>query len=98
MPVRHVVMFRWADGLDDDHVRRVRDGLDALPAQIEQIRSYVHGHDLGVTDGNFDYVLVADFDSVDDFLDYRTHPVHVQFIEDVITGNTAERAAVQYAT
>jgi hypothetical protein len=98
MPFRHVVMFQWAEGLGVDHVQRVRDGLNALPAQIEQIRSYVHGHDLGVTDGNFDYVLVADFDSEADFLVYRTHPVHLQFIEDVITGNTARRASVQYET
>lgn len=98
MPFRHVVMFKWSDGLGDDHVRRVRDGLDALPPVIEQIRSYVHGPDLGVTDGNFDYVLVADFDTEDDFLVYRNHPVHLQFIQDVITGNTADRAAVQYAT
>lgn len=98
MPFRHVVMFQWAEGLGDEHVRRVSDGLDALPPVIEQIRGYVHGPDLGVTEGNFDYVLVADFDSEADFLVYRTHPVHLQFIEDLITGNTPGRAAVQYAT
>jgi hypothetical protein len=98
MSFRHVVMFQWAEGLGDEHVQRVGDGLDALPSRIEEIRSYVHGRDVGVTDGNFDYVLVADFDSVDDFLVYRTHPAHLRFIEDVITGNTAQRAAVQYTT
>ena len=98
MPFRHVVMFQWSDELGDDHVGRVRDGLDALPPVIEQIRGYVHGPDLGVTEGNFDYVLVADFDTEEDFLVYRNHPVHQQFIADVITGNTANRAAVQYAT
>lgn len=98
MPFRHVVMFEWNEGLGDEHVRRVREGLDALPPVIEQIRSYVHGPDLGVTEGNFDYVLVADFDSEADFLVYRHHPVHQRFIDDVITGSTARRAAVQYAT
>lgn len=98
MPFRHVVMFQWADGLGDDHVERVRTGLDALPPVIEQIRNYVHGPDLGVTEGNFDYVLVADFADEEDFLVYRNHPVHQQFIADVITGNTASRASVQYTT
>ena len=42
--------------------------------------------------------VVADFDSEADFLVYRNHPVHQQFIADVITGNTAGRASVQYAT
>lgn len=98
MPFRHVVMFQWADHVADDHVDRVRDGLNALPPEIEQIRSYVHGNDVGVSDGNFDYVLVADFDNVNDFRTYRDHPLHVLFIEEVIKGNTANRAAVQYQT
>jgi hypothetical protein len=96
MPFRHVVMFRFADHVEDDYVDRVRSGLSALPAQIEQIRSYLHGTDVGVSDGNFDYVLVADFDNVQDFVTYRDHPAHVLFIEEVIKGNVANRAAVQY--
>ena len=98
MPFRHVVMFRWADHVGDDHVDRVREGLDALPPVIGQIRSYVHGADVGVSVGNFDYALVADFDNVDDFRTYRDHPQHVLFIEEVVKGNVAERASVQFAT
>lgn len=98
MPFRHVVMFQWADGLDDGHVDRVREGLNALPAEIEQIRSYVHGSDVGVSVGNFDYVLVADFDNVNDFRSYRDHPQHVLFVEELIKGNVADRASVQYQT
>lgn len=98
MPFRHVVMFKWEDHVDEDHVEQVRAGLSALPAAIDEIRSYVHGTDLGVSDGNFDYVVVADFDDVDDFRTYRDHPQHVQLIEQLIAGNVADRAAVQYRT
>ena len=96
MPFRHVVMFKWNDDVPDDHVERVRDGLSALPPQIEQIRSYVHGSDVGISEGAWDYVVVADFDNVGDFRTYREHPTHVLFIEEVIAGNTADRAAIQY--
>ena len=98
MPFRHVVMFKWAEDVPDDHVDRVRDGLNALPPEIDQIRSYVHGADVGVSVDNFDYVVVADFDNVNDFRTYRDHPQHVLFIEEVIKGRVAERAAVQYQT
>lgn len=98
MPFRHVVMFRWNDDVADDHVDRVRRGLDALPPVIHEIRGYVHGTDVGVSVGNYDYVLVADFDNVNDFRTYRDHPTHVLFIEEVITGNVADRASVQYQT
>lgn len=98
MPFRHVVMFKWADHVDAGHIDKVHDGLGALPAEIEVIRAYVHGSDLGVSEDNFDYVVVADFDDVNDFRTYRDHPRHVLLIDELITGNVAERAAVQYRT
>ncbi len=93
---RHVVMFRWAEGIDAAHVAEVARRLDELPDAISAIRSYRHGVDAGLNHANFDYVVVADFDSADDYVDYRDHPVHAAFIADVIAGRVAERAAVQY--
>lgn len=98
MPFRHVVMFRWNEGLGDDFVTRVRDGLDRLPGEIDVIRGFAHGSDVGVSEGNYDYVVVADFDTVDDWRTYRDHPQHLLLIEELIKGNIAERAAVQYQT
>ena len=98
MPFRHVVMFRWAEGLPDDHADRVRDGLNALPPVIEEIRAYAHGSDVGVSEGNYDYVVVADFDNVNDFRAYRDHPQHVLFVAELIKDKVAERASVQYLT
>ena len=98
MSFRHVVMFTWTDDAPGDQSERVRAGLDALPALIPEIRSYVHGTDVGESDGAFDYALVADFDDIEAFRVYRDHPKHVEFINAVITGNVAARAAVQYLT
>jgi Stress responsive A/B Barrel Domain len=91
-------MFRWADHVDVDHIARVRDALDALPDQITQIKGYVHGADVGVAEGNFDYVVVADFERVDDWRTYRDHPAHLLFVEELVKGHVANRAAVQYQT
>jgi hypothetical protein len=93
---RHVVMFRWAEGVDEAHVAEVARRLDELPGAIPEIRSYRHGVDAGVNNGNFDYVVVGDFDSADDYLVYRDHPVHAALIADVIAGRAADRAAIQY--
>ncbi len=94
--MRHVVMFKWADGVDADHVAAVAAGLDNLAATIEQIKQYRHGPDIGLSDQNFDYVVVGDFDSADDYVAYRDHPVHQAFIAELIAGRVTERAAVQY--
>ena len=67
-----------------------------LPEAIPVIRAYRHGADAGINDGNFDYVVVADFDTADDYVVYRDHPTHAAFIADVVAGRVAERAAVQY--
>ena len=98
VPFRHVVMFQWADHVDVDHIARVRDALDALPDQIPQVRSYQHGADVGVSEGNFDYAIIADFDRVDDWRTYRDHPAHVLFVEELVKGHVTSRATVQCQT
>jgi hypothetical protein len=98
MPFRHVVLLRWADDVPDGHVERVRSGLDALPSQIPQIRSFLHGSDVGVSEGNYDYVVVADFDNVRDWRAFREHPSHLVFMEEHIKGKVKDRAAIQYQT
>jgi hypothetical protein len=98
MAFRHVVLLRWADDVPDDHVEQVRAGLDALPSQIPQIRSFQHGSDVGVSEGNYDYVVIADFDNVGDRRVFRAHPAHVLLMEEHITGKVQDRAAIQYQT
>jgi hypothetical protein len=98
VPFRHVVMFKWGEHVTPEIVETIREGFDELPTLIPQIRSYVHGADVGVAEGNFDYVLVADFDNVADWRTYREHPVHLVFLEERIKPNSKDRAAIQYQT
>jgi hypothetical protein len=93
---RHVVMFTWKDGVGDDAVAAVSAGLDELPVKIDVIRSFAHGPDAGINAGNHHYVVVADFDSADDYVVYRDHPEHRAFIDTVLVPSLGARAAVQY--
>ena len=94
---RHVVLFTWNDSVDDEHLAAVEAGLATLPGLIPEIAEYRFGVDAGVNEGNFDFAVVADFASVDDYLVYRDHPDHRALIADLITGHVATRAAVQYS-
>jgi|SRR5215207_8140323 len=98
MPFRHVVMFKWGEHVTPEIVETIREGFDELPSVIPEIRGYVHGADVGVAEGNFDYVVVADFDNVNDWRTYREHPVHLVFLEERIKPNSKHRAAIQYQT
>ncbi len=91
-------MFSWTDDVDDAHVTAASAALDGLPAAIPQIVAYRHGPDVGLSDDNFDYVVVADFATKDDFLIYRDAPVHTDLIQRYMTGRLDARAAVQYET
>ena len=92
---RHCVMFRWADDVSDATKATISTGLDAL-AKLECVAAYNHGPDAGISDGNWDYVAVGDFASVDDYRTYAADEGHVQLIAEWIKPNISARAAVQY--
>lgn len=91
-------MFRWADHVDPDHVRQVRDAFDELAEQIDGLRHHAHGTDVGVSEGTYDYLVVADFESIEHWRAYRDHPAHVLLVEELIVGHVTERAGGQFQT
>ena len=92
---RHCVMFTWADGVSDETKAAISAGLDKL-ADLSCVAEYRHGPDAGIGDGNWDYVAVGDFVSVDDYREYARDGGHVQLVADLIKPNISGRAAIQY--
>ncbi|HEX4815683.1 MAG TPA: Dabb family protein [Nonomuraea sp.] len=93
--IRHIVLFTWTGDATDEQKAAVAAGLRELPGLIPQLRSYTVGPDAGINQGNHDFAVVADFDSVDDYLAYRDHPRHQAVIAERIRPILATRAAVQ---
>lgn len=89
-------MFRWTPNWTDDQRVAVENALGELPGVVPTIRSYHFGSDIGVNEGNFDFVVVADFDDVEGFLVYRDHPQHQRVIAELIAPFIETRNAVQY--
>ena len=98
MPFRHLALYRWADHVDADHVRRVRDAFDGLAEEVTGLVSHTHGTDVGVSEGTFDYLVVADFHTIDAWRAYRDHPAHVLLQAELITGHVVEQAGGQFPT
>lgn len=98
MALRHVVMFRFAEGTTDDKRAALAAVLAGMPAATGAIDAerYRHGPDAGLNPASWDYVVVADFASADDYLTYRDHPDHRALIRDLVEPIVAERASVQY--
>jgi hypothetical protein len=88
-------MFSWTDGVGDDVRAAVSDGLDRM-AKLDMVAAYRHGPDLGLGEGNWDYVVVGDFATVEDYQAYATDADHRAFIGELIAPNISGRAAVQF--
>lgn len=93
--IRHCVMFRWADGITEEQLRSIREGLAALSARLDVIEAYTFGPDAALNDGTWDFGIVADFADRAAYIAYRDDPGHQQLIVDTIRPVVAERAAVQ---
>lgn len=96
MSLRHIVLIRFTDVTTDEQIAAFSAGLDTLPAKIGQIRSYQHGRDADVRPGTWDYALVAEFASAEDFTAYLEHTDHRALVADLLDPISAERASVQF--
>ena len=93
----HVVAFRWKPGIPQEHVATVQSQLLEFVAGLPEVKSYRCGPDLGVSDmQNFDFAIVAEFDTVDDWRVYDKHPRHEEIRAGVVRPWIETRASVQY--
>lgn len=93
---RHVVVFTWKPEATEDQRRAVGERLAGLPGKIPELRGYRYGDDAGLSPGNADFGVVADFDDVDGYVTYRDHPEHRAIIDTYIAPIVASRVAVQF--
>ena len=80
--IRHVCMFEFLEEAEGrsraENVAITKAMLEELPSKIDWIRaSEVHLRSENAPDGNWDLVLISDFDSFEDLERYRVHPDHV---------------------
>ena len=95
--ITHVVAFRWKPGIPADHVESVKAQLVEFAATLPEVRSYRCGTDVGASDMvNFDFGIVAEFDSIDDWRVYDKHPKHDEIRAGVVRPWIDQRASVQF--
>ena len=89
-------MLRWRDGTEPGDIAAVVAGLRTMPELIPEIRDYCFGTDLTLNDANWDFVVIADFATVEDYMTYRDDARHRALIAETIAPHLAERASVQF--
>jgi Stress responsive A/B Barrel Domain len=97
MPIRHCVVFKFAEDTSEEQVLALSEGLARLPGVIDSLTTYSFGGDIGENETSWDFAVVADCDDLDGYREYRDHPEHRRLIRELVEPIVAERRSVQFA-
>ncbi|HZO35669.1 MAG TPA: Dabb family protein [Solirubrobacteraceae bacterium] len=92
--IRHVVLFKWkAESTAEQRAAAIAE-LRTLPDQIEAVRSFVVGENVGDPD-NHELAVIAEFDDIESFRAYSDHPAHLDVAIKTIGPILEQRARIQ---
>ena len=94
--IRHVVVFTWSANADADRRKTTVEALRRLRQEVGGMTSLAVADDAGLSDGNADTVLIADFPDAEAYYRYAQDPVHLAVIAEHVRPWLAQRSAVQY--
>jgi heme-degrading monooxygenase HmoA len=94
--ITHCALFSFQDGTSEEDVRRLSDALSHLPDLIPEIKGFRHGTGANLPTTTSDYGVVVEFESLDDYKVYASHPEHLKAIEQYLKPILKERSAIQF--
>lgn len=94
--IKHIVTFKFSGEAAERRqiAQRFKEALEALPSQIEQLRSIEVGININPQE-SWDLVLTATADTLSDVAAYSAHPAHVAAVK-IIAPYKEARACVDY--
>jgi hypothetical protein len=99
--IKHIVMWKLrasAEGASkEENIKKMKAGLEALKAQISQVRHLEVGINIVPSEAAYDVALYSEFANEKDLDSYQKHPAHLK-IADFIGKIRESRAVVDYKT
>lgn len=94
--IKHVVTFKFKGEPAErkEYAQKFADALLALPAQIEELKAIEVGLNVNSSE-DWDLVLTATAESLEDVAKYSAHPAHVEAVK-IIAPVKEARACVDY--
>ena len=74
--LRHVVFFKFKDGVGEEEIADLETSLAELPPVIPEILSYEFGQDTVHSERSYDLALVSTFRDLEALRRYQKHPDH----------------------
>jgi len=78
--IKHVVLMKFKDGVEDEAFTELENRLGALPEIIKVIRGYEFGLDVVRSERSYDFGLVSEFDDLPSLEAYQCHPEHQKVV------------------
>jgi len=94
--IRHTAVFRFKTDVTDESISAIDEALTTLPDIIPEIVSFSAGRNIGITETAWDYAVVADFASPQDYATYASNAEHVDMVKNVVGPQVDETARTQF--
>lgn len=91
--VKHTVLWKLKEDNKESNAAEMKSRLEALVSKINLIKSLEVG--INENGGDYDVILITEFDNYEDLKAYDTNPEHVK-VKQFITGVVDSRIAVDY--
>ncbi len=93
--LKHIVLNKFKPDVPRAEIDQIVEGLRALPARIDVIRSYEVAEDQVREARSFDLAIVGLFDDMETLKRYQVHPEHVA-VATRLRAATQQQAIVDY--
>lgn len=77
----HIVFFKFKDENKAHNIAQIKQMLEALPGQIEQIKRFEIGEDINGGERACDLSLYSTFEDEKALKEYAVHPKHLEVVE-----------------
>lgn len=94
--IKHIVLIKWNDGVTPEQVDAVEDAFSEMVETFDYIVSYEYGPDAGIYENEYDYALVAEFETPEQFKSYAEDERHFEIMKEVISPLMADYKALQF--
>ncbi|BFM05777.1 Dabb family protein [Halioxenophilus aromaticivorans] len=75
--IKHVVLLRFKTDASKQSIEEFVAEVSELKAKIDVVQHFDHGAAATINTGKFDYGVVAEFASAEDYSRYIEHPAHL---------------------
>jgi hypothetical protein len=84
--LKHAVFIKFKDGTPEDALKKVEDGLAALPSKIDEIKGFEWGKNNSPEkhDEGFTHCFMFTFDSEKGLKQYIEDAAHVEVVQDLV--------------